>query len=212
MLRILLSVILIFSLTSLLTQAQDLRVCLDKNNNPKKCDIFDIPLPVELLYFTSTPNSLSIDLKWSTATEHNSDSYTIERSFDAVNWTAIAWLKAAGNSNTKLEYSHTYKLSQKEAVSHTIYFRLLQRDLDGVGAYYMTAVTLQGTMWSERIQLNRRNSIGVFYPKEDNVAHVDCINTAGQLLNLDGYPAGKVVIVRVVLSSGHVIRNKIITK
>ena len=85
-------------------------------------------LPVELLYFEGTKYPTFNLLKWSTASESNSDYFSIEVSTDGLTWKKIGEKKAAGNSNTKINYSYTHSFD-----NHDInYYKLLQYDYDGV--------------------------------------------------------------------------------
>jgi hypothetical protein len=63
------------------------------------------PLPVQFILFNSICQGNSVLLTWKTAQEQNSSRFNIERSNDAVNWTVIGNLPAAGNSNTEKSYS-----------------------------------------------------------------------------------------------------------
>jgi hypothetical protein len=85
------------------------------------------PLPVELLSFTASPvNNSYIQLDWRTANEQNSDYFIIERSRDAVNWEFVLTKKAAGNSNTTLEYTDIDPAPYKGLS----YYRLKMVDFD----------------------------------------------------------------------------------
>lgn len=91
-------------------------------------EIVNSPLPVELLYFEGTKYPTFNLLKWSTASERNSDYFSIEVSTDGLTWKKIGEKKAAGNSNTKIDYSYTHSFD-----NHDInYYKLLQYDYDGV--------------------------------------------------------------------------------
>ena len=81
-------------------------------------------------------------LNWTTITETNNDYFTIEKSTDAKEWSAIRNIKGAGNSNTILNYSFTDSeisnpkpvVSQVE-LSQIVYYRLKQTDFDGKYSY-----------------------------------------------------------------------------
>lgn len=60
------------------------------------------PLPVEFLKFYGRKESNNIHLKWTTATETNSDHFEITRSIDGKNFLTIGKVNASGNS-TKIE-------------------------------------------------------------------------------------------------------------
>lgn len=85
------------------------------------------PLPVELLYFNGHEYSTFNLLKWSTASEHNSDYFEIERSIDGGDWKVIGNKLASGNSNQVVNYS--WLDSFDDLVIH--YYRLKQVDYDG---------------------------------------------------------------------------------
>lgn len=85
------------------------------------------PLPVELLDFYFDCNETQIILNWITASESNNKGFFIEKSIDAKNFTQVAFVDGAGNSNSITEYSFVdTDFSQKEK-----YYRLKQIDFDG---------------------------------------------------------------------------------
>lgn len=86
------------------------------------------PLPVELLFFDAKLNNeRKVDLIWQTASEHNNDYFSIERSQDGENFEVITIVPGAGNSNDLLSY-----LSKDENPFPGIsYYRLKQTDYDG---------------------------------------------------------------------------------
>lgn len=92
---------------------------------------FSAVLPVELASLELKKRDCGVhELIWSTASELNSDYFTIERSVGNINkFEEIGTVTAAGNSQTKLEYSFTdeIKLQGKQDV----YYRLSQTDFDG---------------------------------------------------------------------------------
>ncbi len=87
----------------------------------------DHPLPIELLSFDAKPNSSSVDLTWTTASEVNSDYFTIEKTVDGSTFQDVATVKAAGFSNNYKSYNTTDNLPY-EGLS---YYRLKATDLDG---------------------------------------------------------------------------------
>lgn len=84
-------------------------------------------LPVELLYFDGTPYPTFNKLIWSTASEHNSDYFQIERSVDGETWKTVGVKSASGNSTIKINYN--YLDSFDEFVIY--YYILKQVDYDG---------------------------------------------------------------------------------
>lgn len=65
------------------------------------------PLPIILGQFTVTKNNQAALLQWTTLQESNTSSFTIERSTDGINYTAIGTVAAAGNSTTANNYQFT---------------------------------------------------------------------------------------------------------
>ncbi|MES2726506.1 MAG: T9SS type A sorting domain-containing protein [Bacteroidota bacterium] len=91
-------------------------------------------LPVELINFKGEENGNKVLLTWATASEINNDYFTVERSFDNVNFTAIGTVKGAGTSSR----INTYNFTDIDAIAlaqPTLYYRLKQVDMDGTFTY-----------------------------------------------------------------------------
>lgn len=85
-------------------------------------------LPVELIDFSAACNENDqVELKWTTASEHNASHFEVEKSRDGENWTLIKTIPAFGNS-TQLT---TYHCLDEIPTSSTSYYRLTQTDIDG---------------------------------------------------------------------------------
>ena len=91
------------------------------------------PLPVELLSFSGNCENNQIELNWSTASEHNSDYFEIEKSNDSENWNTISKISAAGSSNSLIQYSI---IDEQKSASTVNYYRLIQFDFDGQSKTY----------------------------------------------------------------------------
>ncbi|WP_027419598.1 T9SS type A sorting domain-containing protein [Crocinitomix catalasitica] len=85
------------------------------------------PLPIELIDFQVHQNEQSVDLKWETASEINSDYFEIERSNDGVLWQFIGELEGNGNSSRP----KFYNLKDYYPLMGISYYRLTQVDYDG---------------------------------------------------------------------------------
>jgi Secretion system C-terminal sorting domain len=90
-----------------------------------------IVLPVELTNFTGICNGSNMELNWSTASEINNDYFTIEKSYDAINYIPIGTIEGSGNSNALLSYHYV-----DDDVGEHAYYRLKQTDFDGAYKYY----------------------------------------------------------------------------
>ncbi len=90
------------------------------------------PLPVQLTSFTANCDKEEIVVKWSTATEQNSQSFIVERSRDLAIWEIVAEVDAAGNSSSELNYL----VNDFDPISGISYYRMKQVDLDGIVKIY----------------------------------------------------------------------------
>ncbi len=88
------------------------------------------PLPIELLSFNAHLIENKVELKWSTASEINNDYFTIEKSYDVIDWDVIGIIDGAGNSNQILNYQ--YLDTKLKGIQ---YYRLKQTDFDSKFEY-----------------------------------------------------------------------------
>ena len=88
-----------------------------------------LSLPIDLMYLNlkHEKNSQEVNIEWQTASEHNNDYFTLERSLTGVDWETITTTHGAGNSSRIIRYSETDP-NPHIGVS---YYRLKQTDLDG---------------------------------------------------------------------------------
>jgi hypothetical protein len=91
------------------------------------------PLPIELVSFAANcADNNTVSVNWTTASEHNSDYYTIEKSRDGISWNTLKTIPAAGNSTQLINYS----VADASNISGTVYYRLTQVDVDGASKMY----------------------------------------------------------------------------
>lgn len=86
-----------------------------------------LPLPVQLLAWDASCDGAAVKLGWTTASEQDNDFFTIERSRNGVEWTAIGTVPGAGNSSYAISYSWT----DDGGVTGLAYYRLRQTDFNG---------------------------------------------------------------------------------
>jgi hypothetical protein len=89
------------------------------------------PLPVELSSMNLDCLENEVIFRWSTASEHNSESFIVERSKDCIEWIKTEEILAAGFSNELLNY-----VVNDIRISGLNYYRLSQKDLDGKKTIY----------------------------------------------------------------------------
>ena len=88
------------------------------------------PLPVKLTAFSAQLlGDASTRLKWQTAFEYNSAKFIIQRSTDKTKWINRGEVKSQRNATTATNYTFNDEVN---GLSNTVYYRLLQVDLDGV--------------------------------------------------------------------------------
>lgn len=97
------------------------------------------PLPVQWLSLSAECIRGDVIINWSTATEQNSDYFTVERSLDGTNFSAIATKSAANNSNTVQNYSAV----DNDAYSGTSFYRVKETDFNE-SFIYSGAITVSG--------------------------------------------------------------------
>lgn len=120
-------------------------------------DVTTSPLPIELLDFNcNIIGEKTVELKWTTATESNSDYFSVERSTDGLNYESIGMVNGAGNSVTTLHYS----LKDASALSDISYYRLKMVDLDGSYKY--------SPICSVTNQSSNNNGDVIIYPNPTN--------------------------------------------
>lgn len=116
------------------------------NNNLRftlgTANIAQTPLPIELLSFEGRAlSATSALLEWSTASEHDNDFFTVERSVNTEEWSVVGTVDGAGNSTSNKQYS----MVDRDAPAGLIYYRLRQADLDGTSTLSdAVAVQLDG--------------------------------------------------------------------
>lgn len=91
-------------------------------------------LPVNWLYFRGTNRNKDNILEWATSSEQNSKEFKVERSLDAINFSAIGTVPAAGNSSSISTYGYTDR-NIDLLNSPVMYYRLRQVDLDNNYSY-----------------------------------------------------------------------------
>lgn len=85
-------------------------------------------LPIELISFDASKlSNRHVSLNWVTASEHDNDFFTIEKSLDVQTWELVGTMNGAG---TTLETSE-YQMDDFPLVGKIIYYRLRQTDYDG---------------------------------------------------------------------------------
>ena len=88
------------------------------------------PLAVEGFSFDAKKNTEGVQLDWSTATETDNASFSVERSINATDFETIQIVK--GKGTTILTTNYTFFDASAKAFKNTLYYRLRATDLQGV--------------------------------------------------------------------------------
>ncbi len=101
------------------------------------------PLPVELIFLSANAvNNSFIRVSWATALEINNSGFSVERSTDGINFSAIGWVNGNNNSTVQQNYIFDDNNVQPGVV---YYYRLKQMDNDSQYEYtYIVSAVLNG--------------------------------------------------------------------
>lgn len=88
-------------------------------------------LPIQLLKFTASPQEKSVLLEWSTATESQNDYFTLYKSSKTEQFTPIATVQGAGNSNVLQSYEYL----DSDVTHGMLYYQLSQTDYNGTQSF-----------------------------------------------------------------------------
>lgn len=91
------------------------------------------PLPIKLTSFNSECGNGFVILRWTTASEQNSDYFQIERSRDGFDWLEVSKVSSSGNSSNIINYEF---YDMKFGGSFEGYYRLKQVDYNGNYEYF----------------------------------------------------------------------------
>jgi len=86
-------------------------------------------LPVSLVDWKANLVKNNVVLNWTSLMEKDLSHYTIERSFDGVNYDKVATLNAIANGSIRKNYTYTDKIDKIN--QGTIYYRLKSADING---------------------------------------------------------------------------------
>lgn len=91
-------------------------------------------LPVELISFRALIEGKNVQINWLTASEKNSSYFNVERSSNGLDFEAVGYLPAKGNTNQRTSYS----FNDDMPLPALSYYRLRQVDEDGTSSFSAT--------------------------------------------------------------------------
>ncbi|OIO99452.1 MAG: hypothetical protein AUJ98_11185 [Bacteroidetes bacterium CG2_30_33_31] len=139
-------------------------------------------LPIELVDFSANSNPNGIELNWTTATEINNNYFEIQRSIDGIEFTDVARVNGAGNSNIILNYNFL----DNNVSNGIVYYRLKQIDFNGkANLSKMIFVNADGNNSLDIIKvISENNQLDIYLNKaNDQSSVISVYNSNGQLIN-----------------------------
>ncbi|MEM1328080.1 MAG: T9SS type A sorting domain-containing protein [Bacteroidota bacterium] len=140
-------------------------------------------LPVELLYFRGEMIKNQAVLSWETTSEINNEGFYLERSLDGVLFTAIDFIKGAGNSLVNQKYTYT---DQEIKRGQTYYYRLKQMDFDGVFEYSSIIALDTKASTEMNVLISPNPSAGqvtlTYNLPQPSIAQIQLIDQSGRLI------------------------------
>ena len=141
---------------------------------------------VELISFDGRAITQGNELLWSTGSEDQSDFFTVERSTNGVDFTAIGTVKSAGNSSITKSYSFL----DTEPKSGVNYYRLAESSTDGKYNLISDVISIEST-----VSLNITNifpvpasdMVNIEFDASSTSTRVELFDITGQLITAFNY-------------------------
>lgn len=137
------------------------------------------PLPVELTSFTAKSTGEDVTLYWNTASELDNDFFSVEHSFDGINFEKIGKVKGAGESTS----SQNYKFTHLEPNVGLNYYRIKQVDFDG--KYESSDIVFVKFKKEEQLNIyptTTKTKINVTLPENGKDISYTIFNYTGQVI------------------------------
>lgn len=136
-------------------------------------------LPVTWLDFTATKQPTTVELSWSTATEHNTKDFQVQYSTNAQDWSVLGMVTAAGSSFTTKNYAFIHGSPLKNNTYN--YYRIKQNDIDGKFSFSKIVSIIYNEMGPEvKVYPNPATSLLNVYLAESQ--HLRLLNMAGAIV------------------------------
>jgi len=145
-------------------------------------------LPVTWLSVTGTMTNNKALVQWSTASEYNTASFTIEHSVDGRNFTALQSMPAAGSSNRVKNYQFTH-LQTPAGIN---FYRIKQIDIDGRYSY-SSIIKILNRKSNGKIVIAPNpasNEVTIYFDKPMAAGNLRLYNSSGQTISLQRIAEG----------------------
>lgn len=135
-------------------------------------------IPIKLNTFTAQKFNNAVKINWSTSIEINSKAFIVERSVNGTNWTDIATIPAAGNSQSKINYTVT----DNNPAKGINFYRLRQTDLDNRVEYSATKSVLFNTAYDVLVSPNPATDMINIYVNNNSKASILLTDASGMVI------------------------------
>jgi hypothetical protein len=145
-------------------------------------------LPVCMLSFAAEPEGSANRVHWTTASEVNSDHYTIERSSSALTFEPVARIHGAGTTSLLTNY----EWKDEQPLAGTSYYRLVQTDYDGASHIYgPVSVQSGGSNEPSKMKVFAEQGSGRYFvsfrsPRDGN-AHLEILDLEGKKISSETF-------------------------
>jgi len=166
------------------------------------------PLPLIWNSFTTQCLDNKAIIGWKTEIESNTQSFTIERSTDAIAWKVIGTLPAAGNSTTAINYSFTdaqpldqglYRIVQHDMNGQTKLSPVLKVSCGSKDNFMAYPNPAHADLWLSVYSNTTRSALLYVYDEKGSLLKLEAQTlqrgTNLFLLNVTSYPAGNYVLI-----------------
>jgi hypothetical protein len=147
------------------------------------------PLPIDLISYSGACDAGKISLQWKTASETNSNYFTLERSTDGSIFQFVTTVKAAGNSSQTLQYSYADDVTG----SGPVYYKLSETDFDGTQkTFQLIDVASCGSLPKESVTVysGKDGPTLEFYSLTEQTLLAKTYDFAGRLVSCQSLNAG----------------------
>ena len=155
--------------------------------NMQKCQIS--LLPVELISFTASGNSTGyVQLGWTTSNQVNGNYFEVERSLDAINFSAVGQV-SVNQSNDPI-HSYAYNDNLASVNASVLYYRLKIVDVDGNYSYSkVVSVNLDQTDTKMSLYPNPATEYAVLkiFSEKPSMATMRLLDESGKTLRSGSY-------------------------
>lgn len=145
-----------------------------------------IGLPVELINYNTVLKKNIVEITWQTASELNNDFFSLERSYDGINYEYITKIDGAGNSNSILNYY--FEDISVDFNKTTVYYKLNQYDFDGKSNSYISVINLLNEFEKDKILFVTQTDINDYFQviinsSKNGTAKIQILSCNGDIIS-----------------------------